>query len=186
MEQYTNQNENEQNSKLLKGIIIGGIIGGTLALLDSTTRSKVKNTAMEWKDSSAKMITDVKENPNEIKNQMISQFKSASNTLKEAINDAQKLYQRVNEDLFSNMDVVKEISNDAMNVAKDAKGELAAIGSKVKQAGAEAVENPLACVEKTADEDTDIHAGNAGTPYPLAETERQAPSYPEIKEERMK
>lgn len=134
---------NEQNSKLLKGIVIGGLIGGALALIDYNTRTKVKNTAVGLKDSSSKMLTEVKENPGEVKDQMISQFKSATNTLKEAISDAQELYQRVNKDVFGNIDVLKEISNDALSTAKEARGELGSISSKLKEAGSELTENPI-------------------------------------------
>ncbi|KON89770.1 hypothetical protein AF332_25130 [Sporosarcina globispora] len=135
--------DNGQNSKLMKGIVIGGIIGGALAMLDSTTRTKVKTKAMDLKDSSANLISEVRENPGDVKENMINQFKSASNTLKEAIKDAQSLYQRVNDDVFGNMDMVKEVSNDAMSTAKEAKSELADIGSKVKDAGSELMESPV-------------------------------------------
>ncbi|MCM3707682.1 MULTISPECIES: hypothetical protein [Cytobacillus] len=132
-----------QNSKLVKGIVLGGIIGGALAMLDTSTRTKVKTKAMDLKDSSANLISEVRENPGDVKENMINQFKSASNTLKDAIKDAQSLYQRVNEDVFGNMDVVKDVSTDAMSTAKDAKSELAGIGSKVKEAGSELMENPV-------------------------------------------
>lgn len=135
--------DNGQNSKLMKGIVIGGIIGGALAMLDTSTRTKVKTKAMDLKDSSANLISEVRENPGDVKENMINQFKSASNTLKDAIKDAQSLYQRVNEDVFGNMDVVKEVSTDAMSTAKDAKSELADIGSKVKEAGSELMESPV-------------------------------------------
>ncbi|HDB5314953.1 TPA: hypothetical protein O6X01_002925, partial [Staphylococcus aureus] len=65
------------NSKLLKGIVLGGIVGGALALLDTSTRNKVMGTATDLKDSSMKMFNEVKENPGEAKDNMISQFKSA-------------------------------------------------------------------------------------------------------------
>lgn len=135
--------DNGQNSKLMKGIVIGGIIGGALAMLDTSTRTKVKTKAMDLKDSSANLISEVRENPGDVKENMINQFKNASNTLKEAIKDAQSLYQRVNEDVFGNMDMVKEVSNEAMSTAKEAKSELADIGSKVKEAGSELMESPI-------------------------------------------
>lgn len=139
----TMSSNNGQNSKLMKGIVLGGIIGGALAMLDTQTRTKVKTKAMDLKDTSANLISEVKDNPGDIKENMINQFKNASNTLKDAIKDAQNLYQRVNEDVFGNMDVVKEVSNEAMSTAKEAKSELADIGSKVKEAGSELMENPV-------------------------------------------
>jgi gas vesicle protein len=134
--------QNEQNSMLLKGVVIGGLIGGALALIDRNTRSKVKNTAVGLKDSSSKMLTEVKENPGELKDQMISQFKSASHTLKEAIEEAQDLYQRVNK-TFGSMAVIKEVSNEALSTFKEAKGEINNISSKVKEAGEELTGNPF-------------------------------------------
>ncbi|WP_180955556.1 YtxH domain-containing protein [Bacillus sp. V33-4] len=138
-----NTMDTEKNSKLLKGIILGGIIGGAVALMDSPTRNKVKGTVSGLKDSSMQMYEEVKQNPGEVKDQMINQFKHASNTLKEAIRDAQSLYEKVNEDVFSRVGEVKEISNDAMSTAKQAKSELMGIGSKVVEAGSEIIENPV-------------------------------------------
>jgi gas vesicle protein len=135
--------ENGQNSKLLKGIVIGGLVGGALALIDYNTRTKVKNTAVGLKDSSSKMITEVKQNPGEVKDQMISQFKTASNTLKEAITDAQQLYERLNKDVFGNINTLKEISNDVFATTKEARGDFNNITSKLKDAGTEMTENPL-------------------------------------------
>ncbi|WP_226536342.1 hypothetical protein [Fictibacillus halophilus] len=135
--------ENGQNSKLLKGIVIGGLVGGALALIDYNTRTKVKNTAVGLKDSSSKMITEVKQNPGEVKDQMISQFKTASNTLKEAITDAQQLYERLNKDVFGNINTLKEISNDVFATTKEARGDLNNITSKLKDAGTEMTENPI-------------------------------------------
>jgi gas vesicle protein len=133
----------EQNSMLLKGMVIGGLIGGALALIDYNTRTKVKNTAAGLKDTSTKLITEVKENPGEVKDQMISQFKAATNTLKEAINDAQELYQRVNKDVFGNINTLKEISSEAFSTAREAKSEIRSIKSKVKEAGTELVDNSI-------------------------------------------
>ncbi|WP_216824916.1 YtxH domain-containing protein [Bacillus sp. V59.32b] len=125
----------ENNSKLLKGIILGGIIGGALTLLDSSTRNKVKTTAVDLKDSSVDMFSQVKENPGEMKEQMVQRFKNASDTLKEAISEAQNLYQIVNDDVFGKVNEVKGISTDALNTAKEATGELKEISSKVVEAG---------------------------------------------------
>ena len=132
--------ENNQNSMLLKGVVIGSLIGGALALIDRNTRSKVKHTAVGLKDTSSKMLTEVKENPGQVKDQMISQFKNASNTLKEAIEEAQGLYQRVNS-TFGNINVLKEVSSEAISTFKEAKDDLSNISSKVKEAGGELAGN---------------------------------------------
>ena len=126
-----------EGSAVLKGIVLGGIIGGVVSLMDSNTRNSVKEAAKGLKSSSQTLLTEVKENPEDLKEQMINQFREASNILKDAIGDAQTLYERVNTDLFSKVGDVKELTNTAMTTVKDAKGEIAQIGSKVADAGAE-------------------------------------------------
>ncbi|WP_053348250.1 hypothetical protein [Peribacillus butanolivorans] len=74
--------ETETNSKLLKGILIGGLVGGALTLLDSNKRNKVKRSAILLKDNSVNMIEQVKENPDEVKEQMVSDVKEATSELK--------------------------------------------------------------------------------------------------------
>jgi gas vesicle protein len=159
--------QNEHNSKLLKGIVIGGLIGGALALIDYNTRTKVKHTASGLKDTSSRMLTEVKENPTEVKDQMISQFKSASSTLKEAINDAQELYQRINKDVFGNINVLREISNDAFSTAKETRNELSSITSKLREAGSELTENP---VESNSSAESN-NLSNYDTGYPAKNRE---------------
>ncbi|MFC3883984.1 hypothetical protein ACFOU2_10985 [Bacillus songklensis] len=127
----------EKNSKLVKGIIIGGIIGGALSLLDSTTRTQMKDKAVDLKDSSKEIFMNVKENPGEVKDQMVSQFKNAADMLKQAINDAQNLYERVNEEVFGKVNKVMDVSGEAMSAASEMKSDLTDIGSKVKEAGSE-------------------------------------------------
>src|SRR3954470_3038245 len=131
------------NSKLMKGIVIGGMIGGFIAMLDSNTRDKVKDTALTIKDSSMNLISEVKKNPSEVKEQMIDSFKEASQVMKEAINNAQNLYERLNNDLIGNVSEVKDITNQTLNTAKEAKGEIAEIGTKVKEAGSTVMDNPV-------------------------------------------
>lgn len=162
----------ENNSKLLKGIILGGMIGGALTLLDSATRNQVKEKAVGLKDCSKDMFTQVKENPSEVKDQMVSQFKSAADTLKQAISDAQSLYERVNEDIFGKVNKVMDVSNEAMSAASDVKSELADIGSKVKEAGSELtdtvnVNKMSAASDTSADSNTGSNSKSSriGTAY---------------------
>ncbi|WP_285769234.1 YtxH domain-containing protein [Peribacillus sp. SI8-4] len=134
--------ETQSNSKLLKGILIGGLVGGALTLLDSTTRNKVKRSAVLLKDNSANMIEKVKENPGEVKEQMISGVKGATETIKEAISDVETLYETVNEDVVGKVSEVKDISTDALGTAKEATSELKDISSKVVVAGKQLKETP--------------------------------------------
>lgn len=150
----------ENNSKLLKGIILGGMIGGALTLLDSTTRNQVKGKAVGLKDCSKDMFVQVKENPGEVKDQMVSQFKSAADTLKQAISDAQNLYERVNEDIFGKVNKVMDASNEAMSAASGVKSELADIGLKVKEAGSELTDTVNLDKMSSATSDTDTNTGS--------------------------
>ncbi|WP_051348583.1 hypothetical protein [Peribacillus kribbensis] len=125
----------KNNNLMVKGLIIGGIIGGALSLLDSQTRKKVKSSAVGLKDSSVEMISQVRENPGEVKEQMIQRFKSASNSLKDAIAEAQDLYEMVNKEVFGKMNNVKSITSDTMDAAREATEEIKGITSKVAEAG---------------------------------------------------
>ncbi|MFJ7640423.1 YtxH domain-containing protein [Peribacillus sp. NPDC097264] len=145
-------NQNESNSKLLKGIIIGGIVGGALTLLDSNTRNKMKRSAVLLKDNSMNMIEQVKQNPGEVKEQMVSGVKGATETIKEAISDVETLYETVNEEVVGKVSEVKEISTNALGSAKDATSELKDISSKVVVAGKQLKETPAQSL-KTEKED---------------------------------
>ena len=134
--------QNDSNSKLLKGIIIGGIVGGALTLLDSNTRNKVKRSAISLKDNSMNMVEQVKSNPGEVKEQMVSGVKGATDTIKEAISDVETLYETVNEEVVSKVSEVKDISTNALDSAKDATSEIKDISSKVVVAGKQLKETP--------------------------------------------
>jgi gas vesicle protein len=134
--------DNESNSKLLKGILIGGLVGGALTLLDSSTRNKVKKSAILLKTNSMNMIQKVKENPGEVKEHMVSGVKEATDTIKEAISDVETLYETVNEEVVGKVSEIKDISTNALDSAKDATGGLKDIGSKVVLAGNQLKEIP--------------------------------------------
>ncbi|WNF23739.1 YtxH domain-containing protein [Mesobacillus jeotgali] len=148
------------NSKLMKGVLIGAAIGGALTLLDSNTRTKVKDKAVNAKDTSMNVFSEVKNNPTDVKEQMMSSFKEASSILKEAISDAQNLYQRLNDDVFSKMNEAKSNSSDAMQTVMNAKDELKEVGSKVKEAGSTAMDNP---VVNSATESNSSYSGSNGS-----------------------
>lgn len=165
---YSNSYSTESsNSKLMKGVLIGATIGGVLAMLDSNTRTKVKDTALNVKDTSMNVISEVKNNPTDVKEQMMSSFKEASSILKEAISDAQNLYQRLNEDVFSKMGDVKSLSNEALNTASKATEGLKDIGSKVKEAGTTAMDNPVvnSATDSTSSSSATVSSSNAAGAY---------------------
>ena len=134
--------QTEPNSKLLKGILIGGLVGGALTLLDSGTRQKVKRSAKLLKSNSVNMYEQVKQDPTGVKEQMVQGVIGATDTIKEAINDVETLYETVNEDVVSKVADVKDISTNALDTAKEATGELKDIGSKVADAGTQLKETP--------------------------------------------
>ncbi|KMM36104.1 YtxH domain-containing protein [Guptibacillus hwajinpoensis] len=136
MQTTTTVNE-EKNGKLVKGILVGAIVGGAVAMLDSTTRNKVRSTAGNVKSSSQGFYTRVKENPSEVKDDWMDRIQSASTVLKEAMNDAQSLYEKVNDEVVDQVNQVKEDSTEVLSTAKEAGEDLKDIGSKVKDAGQE-------------------------------------------------
>lgn len=133
-------NESEENGKILKCMVIGAVIGGVLALLDSNTRNKVTATTKNMKDSTMDMYSQVKNNPSDVKNDLQERLKSASSVLKEAIRDAQNLYEKVNENIIVPVSIVKEESSEILSSAKEATTDLKEIGGKVKEAGEEVID----------------------------------------------
>ncbi|MFY0743025.1 YtxH domain-containing protein [Solibacillus silvestris] len=129
--------ENDNNGKLLRGMIIGAVIGGALSMLDSNTRNKVTETTKNMKDTTMDMYSQVKNNPTEVKDDLQERLKSASSVLKEAISDAQKLYEKVNENIILPVTLVKDESSEILSHAKEATTDLKDIGGKVKEAGEE-------------------------------------------------
>ena len=133
-------NGSEKNGKILKCMMIGAVIGGALALLDSNTRNKVTATTKNMKDSTMDMYSQVKNNPSDVENDLQERLKSASSVLKEAIRDAQNLYEKVNENIIVPVSMVKEESSEILSSAKEATTDLKEIGGKVKEAGGEVID----------------------------------------------
>jgi gas vesicle protein len=130
--------EKQQNNKLIKGMVIGGVIGGFLTLIDRNTRSAVATKAVDIKDSSKNVIMHVKENPGEVKEQLLEQVKQATDTLKHTIQEAKNLAERINRDVIKE---VKEISNEAVSFAEDTKEEYLDIQSNVKDTSSKLTES---------------------------------------------
>jgi gas vesicle protein len=164
---FSSDTSSSSNSKLMKGVLIGAAIGGVVAMLDSNTRTKVKDTAMNVKDTSMNVVSEVKNNPADVKDQLMNSFKEASSILKEAISDAQNLYQRLNEDVFSKMGDAKSLSADAVMTVLNAKNDLKEVGSKVKEAGSAAMDNPVVntATGSTSSTDSSVSSTNAAGAY---------------------
>ncbi|MER2007210.1 MAG: YtxH domain-containing protein [Psychrobacillus sp.] len=132
--------EEEKNGKLLKGLVVGAVIGAAIAMLDSNTRNKVTSTTKNVKDSTLDMYSQVRNNPGEVKNDLQERLKSASTVLKDAINDAQSLYEKVNENILAPVSQVKEDSSGIISSAKEITSDIKEISGKVKEAGEEVVD----------------------------------------------
>ena len=104
---------------------------------------------------------------------MMSSFKEASSILKEAISDAQNLYQRLNDDVFSKMNEAKSNSSDVVQTVMNAKDELKEVGSKVKEAGTTAMDNP---VVNSATESNSSNSGSNGAASAYATGMESKPS----------
>lgn len=87
-------------SSLLKGVVIGAAAAAAATLLNSKVRNKVKESAVEVKDSSMKLYQDVKEDPGMVKEKMKMQLQDASTSLKKASENAQELYGKVSNKLM--------------------------------------------------------------------------------------
>ena len=132
--------EEEKNGKLIKGLVVGAVIGAAIAMLDSNTRNKVTSTTKNVKDSTLDMYSQVRNNPGEVKNDLQERLKSASTVLKDAINDAQSLYEKVNENILAPVSQVKEDSSGIISSAKEITSDIKEISGKVKEAGEEVVD----------------------------------------------
>ncbi|MGM0752673.1 MAG: YtxH domain-containing protein [Bacillota bacterium] len=168
-----NGTSGEKNSKLLKGMVVGAVVGGAVAMLDKTTRKRVSSRTSNVKDSTMGMVAKVRENPSGIMNDWQDRLKTASTVLKEAINDAQSLYEKVNDDVIDQVNQVKEDSSEIIATTKEAAEELKEIGGKVKEAGEEVTGDSTSSVNSTqpstsstSTHDNNIHPTNRTSSVP--------------------
>ncbi|WP_100404323.1 hypothetical protein [Bacillus solitudinis] len=155
--------ENAKNGKLLKGVVMGAVVGGAIAMLDSNTRNKVTSTTKNMKDSTLDMYSQVRNNPSGVKNDLQERMNSASSVLKEAINDAQNLYEKVNTNILGQVNQVKEDSSDILSTAKEVTTDLKDIGGKVKEAGEEVMDDSDEQSSSSDNKDASIPKNTAGT-----------------------
>lgn len=168
-----NGTSSEKNGKLLKGMVVGAVVGGALAMLDKTTRKRVSSRTSNVKDSTMGMVAKVRENPSGVMNDWQDRLKTASTVLKDAINDAQSLYEKVNDDVIDQVNQVKEDSSEIIATTKEAAEELKDIGGKVKEAGEEvtgestsSVNGSQSSTSSTSTSDNNIHPTNRASSVP--------------------
>ncbi|MFC5714015.1 hypothetical protein ACFPU1_14735 [Thalassorhabdus alkalitolerans] len=128
------EQKGKSGSKLVTAITVGALAGAAAVLIDSNTRSKVKGSTTQMKDSVAKVASDVKEDPAGTKDQMMDRVQEATNVLKEAVDGLQSLYDKANDELFDKVSEVKEDTQEVISSAKEAGEDLQEVGSKVKEA----------------------------------------------------
>ncbi len=132
---------NQDRNLFFKGVIVGGIIGGALSLRDYRTRMKVMDTAASMKETTVELISQVKENPKDKKEELVQRFNSASTSLKEAIQEAQSIYNLVDDQLLGITKGKKSVANNIANaanlvdVAVEAKEKAKETVTKVSEAG---------------------------------------------------
>lgn len=116
----------EKQKKAKKGLIVAGVIAGasSLVLLNSNAREKVKDTSKNVKDSVNKYATTIKEDPNGMKDAIITRIQNATEISKEAINKIQAILDTQVKDIKDTTKNVVEESKEVMSSVKDAQGEL--------------------------------------------------------------
>jgi gas vesicle protein len=157
--------KDKRSGKLVKGILLGAVVGGAVAMMDKNTRKKITNGTNSMKDSTMDMVSKVKENPSGVMNDWQDRIKSASSVLKDAINDAQKLYEKVNGEVIDQVNQVKEDSTDIIATTKEAAEDLKDIGSKVKEAGEE-VTSDSTQTSSVSSSDGNVHSTNKPSSVP--------------------
>ncbi|WP_405097190.1 hypothetical protein [Oceanobacillus sp. FSL H7-0719] len=126
----------EKQKKAKTGLIVAGVIAGasSLILLNSNAREKVKDTSKNMKDSVNKYATTIKEDPNGIKNAIITRVQNATDISKEALNKIQEVLDTQVKDIKDTTKNVVDESKEVMSSVKDAKGDLADVKDRAVEA----------------------------------------------------
>ncbi|APH05591.1 hypothetical protein [Bacillus weihaiensis] len=136
-EEATIGQRTQNDSKLVKGIVVGGVIGGCLTLLDKNTRKQVSESASSMKDSSVAVITNVKENPTEVKDQILDQAKHATDILKTTIQEAKDLLGKIQSEVVVD---AKDLSQEAKTLAEEAREDLKNVQADLIETGSQLTE----------------------------------------------
>ncbi|TLS35739.1 YtxH domain-containing protein [Pseudalkalibacillus caeni] len=115
----------KSDSKLLRGILIGGAVGAIISLFDKGTRKNLKYRSEQAKE----LYHDFREDPSRYTEQWKKTYQEASSIVKEVQEDMKAISSTFNE--------VKESSNSALRLVKETQKDVKDIGSKVKEAGEE-------------------------------------------------
>ncbi|MCT2343765.1 YtxH domain-containing protein [Niallia taxi] len=126
-------NENKGNSKLLAGIVIGGVIGTTLSLMDRTTRTNAKVKVQQWKDSTNQLVHELRENPAQVKQDTSEKLHYLSDTMREVMNDSQTMFQHIQNTINARTQDLKEIAGDFKQLYFQSKRQYQSIQHKLQE-----------------------------------------------------
>ena len=117
------EKKERRRSRLLTGILVGSVVGMTVAMFDRTTREHVTNKARRCGQRTITWIKEVRTNPEAFLDNVKHQVQKVSQTAKDVADDIQLVFSKLNE--------VKETSSQAMETAKEAGEEMKEIGRKI-------------------------------------------------------
>ncbi|WP_233546659.1 hypothetical protein [Exiguobacterium sp. AM39-5BH] len=114
----------------MRGILLGAVVGGALALLSSSNRQNTKQSLSTAKSSVGGLVSEVAKDPSGKASQVIDQVKSASGIIQEVATDVQNVYEKV----AGEVDTVKQDLTKVAGTAMEAKSDLQSISEKVVEA----------------------------------------------------
>ncbi|SDN31538.1 hypothetical protein SAMN04488137_4061 [Fictibacillus solisalsi] len=156
----------KNDSKLLKGILIGAAVGAAVAMLDRSTRQSMKQRSIGVKDTTMNLARTVKDDPQSLTSGMKETFQSASTAVNDVVEDVKHL--------MSTVDSVKNTGMQAVEQVKGAGNEVAKIGSKLKDAGQDVKEHS---------KDTVAEISDKNSTSPTSSTSTSGPSYADLDNE---
>ncbi|MGA9288934.1 MAG: YtxH domain-containing protein [Anaerobacillus sp.] len=122
---YQSGNQN----KLFKAVLIGGLAGALISLLDKGTRDSIRSGSKR----AGNVLRDVKNNPSYYTDKWKQTVDDASGLMKEVQEDISTLSEKFNG--------LKDSSVEAFNLVKETQHDLKEIGSRVVEAGEELTGN---------------------------------------------
>ncbi len=122
---YQSGNQN----KLFKAVLIGGLAGALISLLDKGTRESIRSGS----ERAGNILRDVKNNPSYYTDKWKQTVDDASELVKEVQDDISTLSEKFNG--------LKDSSVEAFNLVKETQHDLKEIGSRVVEAGEELTGN---------------------------------------------
>lgn len=121
--------QEKEGSFLLKGIVIGAVVGGLAALIDKNTRKNVQERSIKLKNQTSSLYKTVREEPNVIMNSVKHTMETTSNALNELSREVKEVVGKIDE--------VRQNSLETYSSVREVGGELKDVSSKLKEAGKE-------------------------------------------------